>query len=165
MGGYGALNLAFKHPDVFGSVSAHSAAIYPVDPTQLPDRIKQFASNWKPVYDWPIDVPHWKEWNPLEVAATVPAEKLKELAIYFDCGDHDRYGFNATNEQLHETLEKRGVKHEWYLRSGGHGRDYFGEYAPESLRFHSKAFAAASESEGKHPDGKRPAKPAGSGAP
>jgi S-formylglutathione hydrolase FrmB len=149
MGGYGALNVAFKHPDVFGSVSAHSAAIYPVDPEQLPDRIKGFAQQWKPVYDWPIDVKHWKEWNPLELAATVPAETLQSLQIYFDCGDQDRFGFNKTNQELHDTLEKRGVKHEWHLRSGGHGRDYFSEYAHESMRFHGDVFAAAAKAEGK----------------
>jgi len=157
MGGYGALNVAFKHPDVFGSVSAHSAAIYPIDPDQLPDRIKQFAQQWKPVYGWPIDVDHWKEWNPLELAATLPAETLKQLAIYFDCGDHDRFGFNKTNDELHQVLEKRGIPHQWFLRSGGHGRDYFSEYAAESMRFHGAAFAGA-----KQPSG---AKPAGSGAP
>jgi len=147
MGGYGALNVAFKHADVFGSVSAHSAAIYPVDPEQLPDRIKQFAPQWKPVYGWPIDVPHWKEWNPLALAETLPEASLKELAIYFDCGDTDRYGFNKTNEQLHEALKKRGIAHDWHLRSGGHGRDYFSEYVPESLHFHGKLFAEAQKSQ------------------
>ncbi|MBL8840790.1 MAG: hypothetical protein JNL90_04580 [Planctomycetes bacterium] len=143
MGGYGALNVAFKHPTVFGSVSAHSAAIYPVDPTQLPDRIKQFAPQWKPVYGWPIDVDHWKAWNPLELAATLPVETLASLEIYFDCGDKDRYGFDKTNAQLHEILEGRKVAHQWHLRSGGHGRDYFSEYVPESLVFHGAAFDRA----------------------
>jgi S-formylglutathione hydrolase FrmB len=153
MGGYGALNLAFKHPDVFGSVSAHSAAIYPVDPEKLPPRIKDFAQQWKPVYDWPIDVKHWKEWNPLDLAATLPVETLKKLAIYFDCGDQDRFGFNASNQELHEILQKRGVPHEWYLRSGGHGRDYFSEYAHESMAFHGKQFVAAKQGSAAKPAG------------
>ncbi len=143
MGGYGALNVAFKHPDVFGSVSAHSAAIYPVDPASLPERIKQFAPQWKPIYGWPIDVDHWKQWNPLELAATLPVESLTQLDLYFDCGDSDRYGFNKTNEELHQILEKRKVSHQWFLRSGGHGKDYFSEYVHESLAFHGAAFARA----------------------
>src|SRR5262249_2443927 len=91
MGGYGALNVAFKHPDVFGSVSAHSAAIYPVDPQQIPDWIKQRGEQWRPIYGWPIDVPHWEEWNPLKQAASLPVETLRKLKIYFDCGDKDRF--------------------------------------------------------------------------
>lgn len=143
MGGYGAFNLAFKHPDVFASVSTHEAMLYPVDPEKLPDRIKQFAQQWKPVYGWPIDVKHWKEWSPLEQAATLPVETLSKLAIYFDCGDQDRFGFNTTNQELHELLDKRKVAHEWFLRSGGHGRDFFSEYVVESLQFHGKAFRGA----------------------
>lgn len=143
MGGYGAFNLAFKHPDIFSAVSAHEAAIYPVDPDQLPDRIKQFAAQWKPVYGWPIDVANWKVWNPLELAATLPVATLSQLAIYFDCGDKDRYGFAKTNLELHDLLEKRKVAHEWFLRDGGHGRDYFSEYVVESLQFHGKLFRAA----------------------
>lgn len=143
MGGYGALNVAFKHPEVFGSVSAHSAAIYPVDPAQLPERIQQWAPQWKPVYGWPIDVAHWKAWNPLELAATLPVEALRKLAIYFDCGDRDRYGFDKTNAKLHEILESREVPHEWHLRSGGHGRDYFSENVAESLLFHGGVFDRA----------------------
>jgi S-formylglutathione hydrolase FrmB len=29
MGGYGALKIAMKHPELFGSVSSHSAALVP----------------------------------------------------------------------------------------------------------------------------------------
>jgi S-formylglutathione hydrolase FrmB len=143
MGGYGALNLVLKHPDVFASVSAHSAAVYPVDPKRLPDRIQQFAANWKPVYDWPINEDHWKEWNPLALVETLPEESLKQVAIYFDCGDRDRYGFDQTNAQMHEILEKRGIPHTWHLRSGGHGADYFSTYVGEAFQFHGELFDAA----------------------
>ena len=143
MGGYGALNLAFKHPDVFSAVSTMSAAIYPVDPSKLPPQIQQFAPRWKPVYGWPIDADHWKKWNPLELAETLPAESLGKLAIYFDCGKSDRYGFDQTNAQLHEILEKRKVAHEWTLRDGGHGHAYFEEYVGQTFLFHGKLFDAA----------------------
>lgn len=145
MGGYGALNAAFKHPDVFGSVSTHSAAIYPVDPTKLPDDVKRWAQQWAPVYGSPIDVPHWKEWNPLEEAQTLPEESLKKLKIYFDCGDQDRFGFEKTNEELHQILEGRKIAHEWHLRTGNHGARYFEDNVSYSLQFHSAVFAAAAE--------------------
>jgi enterochelin esterase-like enzyme len=145
MGGYGALNAAFKHPDVFGSVSTHSAAIYPVDPTQLPDQVKQWAQQWAPVYGSPIDVPHWQEWNPLAEAKSLPEASLKKLKIYFDCGDQDRFGFEKTNEELHQILEGRKIAHEWHLRTGNHGARYFEDNVSYSLLFHAAAFAAAAE--------------------
>jgi enterochelin esterase-like enzyme len=161
MGGFGALNAAFKHPDVFGAVSTLSAMLYSPDPTKLPPQIQQFAPRWQPVYDWPIDVGHWKQWNPLELASTLPVEQLKKLSIYFDCGDQDRYGFDKTNAQLHAILDERKVPHQWALRSGGHGHDYFEEYVGESLRFHGQLFAAAAKSDGKaEPPAAPPAKPA-----
>jgi enterochelin esterase-like enzyme len=156
MGGYGALNAAFKHPDVFGSVSTHSAAIYPVDPTRLPDQIKQWAQRWAPVYGAPIDVPHWQEWNPLAEAQALPVESLQKLKIYFDCGDQDRYGFEKTNEELHQVLEGRKIAHEWHLRTGNHGARYFEDNVSYSLLFHSAAFEAAAGAA----KGAKPAAPA-----
>jgi len=151
MGGYGALNAAFKHPDVFGSVSAHSAAIYPVDPKLIPQQILQRGEWWKPVYGWPIDVPHWEEWNPLKEAATLPVETLQKLKIYFDCGDKDRFGFDKSNAELHKILDERKVEHEWHLRSGNHGRDYYEEYCPLSFQFHGALFDAAPKGAAKNP--------------
>ena len=34
-GGFGALKIALRHPDVFGAVATHSAAILPADPDDL----------------------------------------------------------------------------------------------------------------------------------
>lgn len=155
MGGYGALNLAFKHPDLFGSVSAHSAAIYPVDTTKLPDRVKGWAQQWAPQFGWPIDVPHWEEWNPLKQAATLPEDSLKKLKIYFDCGDQDRFGFGPTNEELHKILDERKVPHEWHMRSGGHGRDFFEENVHFAFLFHGAVFDAAPRTAKPAADGKK----------
>ena len=41
MGGYGALHLAFRHPEIFSSVSAHSAALIDKLPTFLGARFPQ----------------------------------------------------------------------------------------------------------------------------
>lgn len=142
MGGYGALNIAFHHPDVFGSVSAHSAAIYPVDPADLPEWVLRMADRWSPVFGSPVDVENWKQNNPLHLAETLDDEALKSLAIYFDCGNTDRYGFDSSNVDLSSILDDRGIPHEFHLRDGGHGREYFEEYVSESLAFHGRAFRA-----------------------
>lgn len=141
MGGYGALHLAFRHPDVFGSVSAHSAALYPEDPERLPSWILARAEHWKDVFGSPIDAERWRRYNPLHLAATLPVEKLRSLAIYFDCGENDRFGFAPAHQRLHRILEERDVPHEFHLREGDHGRRYYLASCPYSFRFHDRIFA------------------------
>ena len=143
MGGYGALNITFQHPDVFGSVSAHSAALYPVDPDDLPEWIKRRAKSWAPVFGAPPDEEMWRANNPLHLAATVDKAVLDSLSIYFDCGNRDDYGFHTWNADLAGILEDRDVAHEFHLLDGGHGRRYFAAYADRSLAFHGRTFKAA----------------------
>jgi S-formylglutathione hydrolase FrmB len=143
MGGYGALRLAFLHPDLFGSVSAHSAALIENLPAisvaegaQSP-RMKLFAS----VFGSPLDRAFWDRNNPLEIARTA---KLFGLKIYFDCGSEDGYGFYAGAESLDKTLISRHIPHEFHIYPGGHDWSYFAEHLPESLEFESRAFGLPS---------------------
>ncbi|MFZ0411281.1 MAG: alpha/beta hydrolase family protein [Candidatus Acidiferrales bacterium] len=143
MGGYGALHLAFRHPELFGSVSAHSAALL----LQLP-RVSATGgaasaemSLLGDVFGSPPDPAFWRRNDPLELARTAPLAGLK---IYFDCGTEDEYGFYRGALKLDEILTGRKITHEFHLDPGGHDWTYFAEHLPESLEFHSRAFAAAS---------------------
>jgi S-formylglutathione hydrolase FrmB len=140
MGGYGALLIAFQNPDVFGSVSAHSAALYSVNPEELPDWIKQRGERWKPIYGHPVDRQFWESKNPLHLAEHLPEDQLSSLEIYFDVGDQDRFGFHRTGSQLSSILSRRKIDHEYHLRKGGHGTEYFQTNVAHSLLFHSKLF-------------------------
>ncbi len=156
MGGFGALNIAFHHPDRFGAVSAHSAAIFAIDPNQLSDRVKMMAARWKDVFGSPVDVKNWEKNNPLKTAEDVDEGALKKLAIYFDCGNQDHFGFNETNQELHAELDKRGIPHQWFLRDGDHGDEYFRANVCHSLEFHGSVFAdAAKHAAAPAKDGKR----------
>src|SRR5215471_19012424 len=71
MGGYGALRLAFAHPELFSAVSAQSAALITQSPQQLNAASQSGApllSVLGPVFGKPIDVRHWNENNPLVLA-------------------------------------------------------------------------------------------------
>lgn len=142
MGGFGALNLGLRNPKVFGSISAHSAALLPADPTQTPEWMQRFGKKMKMVFGDPVDLDHWKANNPLNMVATKDAATWKDLKIYFDCGKSDRYGFDVTNDALDKEMTEHKVAHEYHLRDGNHGRDYFNEYVPFSLKFHDQAFRA-----------------------
>src|SRR5690242_3642974 len=139
MGGYGALRMAFLHPQLFGSVSAHSAALMERLPAvslgNSPEsgRLRLLGD----VFGSPPDRLFWDRNNPLKIAATA---QLGGMKIYFDCGSADDYGFEAGARALDKMLVSRRIAHEFHLYPGGHNWSYFAGHLPDSLRFHSAAF-------------------------
>ena len=142
MGGYGALRFAFAHPELFSAVSAQSAALITESPQQL-NVVSQTGSPLAgvlgPVFGNPIDVPHWNA-NSAFVLARKNAVALKRMAIYFNCGQNDNYGFEKGAAELHEELKKEGVSHEYHSYPGDHSLTYFLSHFDEVMQFHSKAF-------------------------
>jgi S-formylglutathione hydrolase FrmB len=142
MGGYGAIRMAFLHPQLFGSVSAHSAALMerlpPVAVNDVPQagRLRILGD----VFGSPPDRSFWDRNNPLNIAR---AADLAGMKIYFDCGSQDDYGFEAGAQALHNLLVGRHITHEFHLYPGGHNWSYFAEHLPDSLRVHSSAFHAS----------------------
>ncbi len=142
MGGYGALRFAFSHPEMFSAVSAQSAALITETPQELDTAARSGAPLGKllaTVFGNPIDVQHWKENNPFVLAAKNRAA-LRRLAIYFNCGADDNYGFEKGASALHEQLEKEGVRHEYRPYPGDHSLAYFLAHFTEVMEFHSQAF-------------------------
>lgn len=138
MGGYGALRLAFRRLDLFGSVATHSAAIIAALPTVETGRnprgsLRLFAN----VFGSPVDRPFWDRNNPLAIARTAALSRLK---IYLDCGSQDDYGFDSGAQALHNLLVSRRVTHEFHIYPGGHNWRYFAEHLPASLAFASRSF-------------------------
>ena len=141
MGGYGALHLAFRHPELFSSVSAHSAALIQtknlpavaLSGAPVPAGIRMLGG----VFGSPFDRAYWDSNSPLVLAKTA---NLSGLKIYFDCGAQDDFGFNAGAKILDDTLTARHIPHEFHLDPGGHTWDYFSSHLPASLEFHSNAF-------------------------
>ena len=138
MGGYGALHLAFRHPELFSSVGAHSAALIERLPAFLgstPDSAR--ARVLGQVFGSPPDAAFWDHNSPLTLART---SALNGLKIYFDCGDQDDYGFESGAAALDKILGARHVAHEFHLYPGRHDPVYFGEHLPASLEFASHGF-------------------------
>jgi S-formylglutathione hydrolase FrmB len=142
MGGYGALRFAFSHPEMFSAVSAQSAALITESPRELDLAARSGTPLGKvlaDVFGDPIDVPHWNANNPF-LLARKNAAALRRLAIYFNCGQDDNYGFEKGAAALHEELQKLGVKHEYHLYPGDHSFTYFMTHFTEVMEFHSRAF-------------------------
>ena len=145
MGGYGALHLGMGHPDVFGSASAHSAALLPKFPNPLPTegRWGFYARILQGPFGSPLNEAYWEANSPLTLAEH--PDRFAQLRLYFDCGDHDRYGFEEGAQLLDQILNSQGFSHEFALRPGEHGWSYLLQYMPYSLRFHWRYFHEAEE--------------------
>ena len=139
MGGYGALHLAFRHPELFSSVSAHSAALIEKLPTFLAGvtpnsgRGRVLGST----FGIPSDPAFWERNSPINLAKTA---QLAGMKIYFDCGDEDDFGFESGAAALDRVLNARKIAHEFHLYPGRHDWQYFATHLPASLEFHSKTF-------------------------
>jgi S-formylglutathione hydrolase FrmB len=142
MGGYGALRFAFAHSEMFSAVSAQSAALITESPQELDTAARSGAPLGKvlaAVFGSPIEVQHWKDNSPFILGNRNQAA-LRRLAIYFNCGQDDNYGFEKGAAALHEQLLKEGVKHEYHPYPGDHSLSYFLAHFTEVMEFHSRAF-------------------------
>jgi S-formylglutathione hydrolase FrmB len=145
MGGFGALRFAFAHPELFSSVSAQSAALI----LESPQQINVAARSGSPVvralgqvFGNPIDVARWQVNNPFALAKKNRAA-LQKLAIYFNCGQNDDYGFEKGAAAMDKQLTAEGVKHQYHPYPGDHSLNYFLTHLGETMEFHSQAFARA----------------------
>lgn len=142
MGGYGALRFAFAHPEMFSAVSAQSAALITASPKELDAAAHTGAPLAKVLsaaFGNPIAVSHWNDNNPLTLAKRNPAG-VGKLAIYFNCGQDDNYGFEEGAAALHQILAKEGVRHEYHPYPGDHSLSYFLTHFAEVMEYHSRAF-------------------------
>ena len=143
MGGYGALRFAFARPELFGSVTAQSAALITESPQELNADLRSagpFARLLGKAFGSPINVPHWQQNNPFDLARKNQIQ-IRAQAIYINCGQQDEYGFADGASRMHKQLLTAGVKHEFHLYPGGHSLDYFLSHMGETIEFHWRVFA------------------------
>jgi enterochelin esterase-like enzyme len=119
MGGLGALNLAFHHPDVFGVVGSHSPSVR-IDP----DPALWFLSGQT----------FWDN-NPIWLAQH--RSGLESLNIWLDVGADDIWLPNI--EAVHDTLVEQGLHPEWHVFPGPHEAEYWIEHVPDYLHFYGTA--------------------------
>jgi S-formylglutathione hydrolase FrmB len=140
MGGYGALHMAFKYPQMFCAVSSHMGALIETIPAALTDarELGRGLSFLSEPFGRPFDRAFWNRNNPFTLARQ--AGGAARMKIYFDCGREDTFGFDAGAEALHELLKSRGIAHEFHIYPGGHDWNFVSEHLGASLEFHSRAF-------------------------
>lgn len=119
-GATGSLNLAFRHPDVFGACGGLSGDY----------RLKKDMSSGHIFGDEPEASRLRAKYSPLEYVASV-APKLANTSIYIDCGSGDES--IADNRELDALLTKLGVAHTFHEFPGSHDWGYWREHVKTAL--------------------------------
>ncbi len=153
MGGFGALQLAMRHPELFGSTASHSGVDallyagphpYQAGKVVLASDVANWGRQVEPIGAqvrgiFGADLARWQAHDPATLAAGLDDG---DLAIYLDCGTEDEFLLADGAQYLHDILLERGVTHEWYLGPGKHDFAFWHDRLDDSLRFHVAAFAA-----------------------
>jgi len=122
MGGYGAVMLALRHPDVFGTACAHSAAF------DFAHRRGEGRADINALAD--VLPPGSYDCFAL---AEAHARGGAPLALRFDCGTEDP--LLEGNRRFHEHLDRLRVPHVYAERRGGHTWDYWDAHVRQTLSF------------------------------
>jgi enterochelin esterase-like enzyme len=142
MGGYGALVMSLKHPELFGSAAPLSAAVWTDEEIlKVPeDRWDNFMGIYlqKGLKGKDRLSKHYLENSPLKIVETAPLDKLKSVRFYIDCGDDDF--LIKGNMALHAAMIDKGVPHEFRVRDGGHSWSYWRSALPDVFKFVGKSF-------------------------
>jgi len=142
MGGYGALILSMRNPDLFSSCVALSSATFSDDEiTKQPD--DQYTAYFKNIYGDNLKgearlTEVWKNHNPLHLIHNMSVEKLKTVRFYIDCGDDDF--LYKGNSLLHIGMRDLNIPHEYRVRNGGHSWSYWRTGLYDGLKFIGEKF-------------------------
>lgn len=118
MGGYGALDLGLRNPDVFGTIGAHSPSIRTAPDADL----------------WFLPGERFWEYDPATLVETRPSA-ARQLSIWIDIGLDDWWRPNL--DGLRNALVRQAIPFTYRVLPGTHEADYWIENVPRYLRFYS----------------------------
>ena len=124
-GGYAAVNLLFKHPDVWKIGASHTGFFDPADD----------ADNMTDILGAPG--PLWNQNNPMKTVSRVtPAQ---DLHVYADIGAGDELSAEFT--RFCALLQKQKIDHACHVFPGRHTWEYWSAHFYDSLQFIDARFA------------------------
>ena len=125
MGGFGAINLALKHPELFAFAGGISSALdVPSRPFSI-KRIGQWRHHRSIFGDWQGAAQQQND--PFTLAQS--ADPSSAPYLYLTCGDQE--GLLPSNRKFAATLEQRHFKYEFHIAPGGHNWNQWNARVPE----------------------------------
>jgi S-formylglutathione hydrolase FrmB len=125
MGGFGAVVLALKHPDLFAFAGGLSSALDVPTRKLSWRRMGQYRAHAKIFGNWGSVTRRVN--NPYFLAESV--EPIKTTYFYLTCGDQE--GLLSANQRFAALLQKRGFKYEFHTGPGGHDWNQWNRRLPE----------------------------------
>jgi putative tributyrin esterase len=121
MGGFGALRLGAKYPNIFHSFAGHSSI---TEFSQMSDFVEETIGTW--------NIPAESQ----SLAEQLTSQRDQLPLFRFDCGTEDP--LIQANRKLHQFLKNEGIPHEYQENPGGHEWVYWQTHLPETLCFFEK---------------------------
>ena len=147
MGGFGALQLALRHPDLFAAAASHSgvdALLYggPIpyakgkvitvtDAKTWGDGLGPFGAWIRGIFG--PDIARWKAYDPAALIAKL--DPKTGPAIYLDCGTEDEFLLHNGMQYVHDLLLERGIEHAYYIGPGRHNFQLWSVRVKNSLEW------------------------------
>lgn len=144
MGGYGALSIALRYPDVFGATASHSGVVSPmyagprpfVAPPRYANTLEEIRATTGALWGryqmfWGNDLERWRAADPARLAESLRRRGGRMPALFIDCGVDD--GLIDQNRALHAELTRLQITHEYHEWPGAHTWRYWSTHVRESL--------------------------------
>ncbi|MDD2430127.1 MAG: alpha/beta hydrolase family protein [Firmicutes bacterium] len=128
MGGHGAISLAMKHPEFFGTASSLSGVLdltFRTAATGLIDILGDIEDN--------LEV--WEDNSAIKLTGNLRRSKRRPKML-FDVGMSDTY--YKPNLDFHIKLKSLGLEHTFKVFPGSHNWEYWLSHLQEHLEFHAK---------------------------
>jgi enterochelin esterase-like enzyme len=144
MGGFGALVLPLRNPEVF-TVSVPLSISVRTDEQYKTEEASGWDDQWGRLFGGVGTTgneritEYYKQHSPFHIFGQQDLSAYKNLKLYIDNGD-DEETLCRSNEELHMLLRDRNFPHEFRVRNGGHEFVYWRDALPNGLRFISDAF-------------------------
>lgn len=123
MGGYGALHLAFKYPNLFKASSSMSAAYM----QKVPENYTYLENT----FGDPLNREKYQKESPFNLASK---DTAKHMPVYITCGDDDLRLFHYSVD-MYDTLTARNYPVELRITDGAHTWDVWAREIENVIKF------------------------------
>lgn len=144
MGGFGAMMLHLKYPDVFGCTVPLSMSVR-TDEQYMTEDASGWDDQWGRLFGAPGMIgenritDYYKKNSPFHVLTSMNVAEKNRLKIFMLNGD-DEETLCRSNEELHILMHQFGIPHEYRVVNGGHSFKVWREAMPYAMRFISDYF-------------------------
>ncbi|HEY5936981.1 MAG TPA: alpha/beta hydrolase family protein [Kofleriaceae bacterium] len=146
MGGFGALTLALRHPDLYAAAVSHSGvdallyegpSPYQKGKVELVRDVKNWGGRLGPFGAWirgifGSELANWQAHDPASLVGKLGPGGPK---LYLDCGTEDEFALHNHAAYLHDLLLDKKIDHEYFSGPGRHDFTFWAQRLPKSLAF------------------------------